>query len=180
MATATQPRREEISFPPNTPVTVSLSYGIPKMVSGRGGERALFSLHEPANHVMFLDPPVAGQIATLGINVKEPFTITRCESSRKGEPASWRVERIAAAPAPGEQANGTFVVPRDPEAPPAPKPTARAEHATASLVEYASGLIDAYAAVLEHALTTHQGRVKPDEVRAVFLTCVINRQKGAA
>ena len=39
--------------------------------------------------------------------------------------------------------------------------------------------VDAYAAVLEHALTTHAGRVKPDEVKSIFLTCVIGG-KGRA
>src|SRR5579871_6711405 len=169
MATAQQTpqRREQVEFPPNLPVTVSMKFAQPKLVSGQFGDRYLFTTCD--NRVFFLDPPVAAQIEALGINVREPFTITRVESGRKGEPASWQVARLA-APQAGQQPDGTYIVPRDPDAPPAPKPPARAEHATPSLIEYANGLVDAYAAVLEHALTTHQGRVKPDEVRAVFLT----------
>lgn len=176
MATQPQARREQIEFAPNVPVTVTMKYAQPRAVSGQHGERFMFTTCD--NRVMFLDPPVAAQIAELGINTNEPFTITRIESGKRGEPASWRVERIAAAA--GEQRDGTFAIPRDPEAQPAPKPPMRAESATGSLVAYASHLVDAYAAVLEHALTTHQGRVKPDEVRAIFLTCAINKAKGAA
>jgi hypothetical protein len=182
-------RRDEIAFPPNTPITVSLKYGMPKMVSGRAGERALFTLEEPAGFVMFLDPPVAGQISTLGINVREPFTITRRESGRKGEPAQWQVARIAApAPPLGQQPDGTYAIPRDPEASPeaastaacgdrvAPKPPMRA----GSLVEAANDLVDAYAVVLHRALTTYEGRIKPDEVRALLITAHISRSKQVA
>lgn len=170
-----QPRRAEVEFPPNVAVTVTMKYAQPRTVAGQFGERFMFSTCD--NRVFFLDPEVAGQIAAQGINVREPFTITRQTDGKKGSPVTWQVARLAAAA--GEQRDGTFAIPRDPDAP-APKPPARAEHATPSLVEYASHLVDAYAAVLEHALTTHQGRVKPDEVRAIFLTCAINRQKGAA
>jgi hypothetical protein len=47
-----------------------------------------------------------------------------------------------------------------------------------ALVQHANLLIDAYAEVLLRALTKHQGKVKPDEVRSIFLTAVINMAGG--
>lgn len=67
----------------------------------------------------FLDPEPAAQIARLGINVREPFTITKRTSGRKGEPVSWEIQRIGTGP------HGVMAIPRDPEAAqqqPAPKP----------------------------------------------------------
>jgi hypothetical protein len=40
--------------------------------------------------------------------------------------------------------------------------------------------VDAFAQVLERALTKHGGKVKPDEVRAIFLTAAINGSRGRA
>ena len=45
------------------------------MVSSQYGERIMFSLAD--GRVMFLDPKISGQIESLGINVRENFTITR-------------------------------------------------------------------------------------------------------
>jgi hypothetical protein len=103
-ATNTHPQREVVDFPPNTPVTVSLKYGQGRTISSQYGERFMFSLAD--GRVMFLDPPVAGQIAELGINVRENFTITRQTDDRKDSSHTWHVARIA-----GEQSNGTFAVP---------------------------------------------------------------------
>jgi hypothetical protein len=50
------------------------------------------------------------------------------------------------------------------------------QHSTA-LVEEANGLVDTYAQVLERALTTYQGRVKPEEARALLITAYIQRSK---
>jgi hypothetical protein len=48
----------------------------------------------------------------------------------------------------------------------------------AVLVAESIALGDAYAQVLDHALTQHNNRVKPDEVKAIFLTAVINLSGG--
>lgn len=172
------PRRQEVEFPPNVAITVNMMYAQPRLIAGQYGERYMFTTTD--NRIFFLNPVAAGKIAELGINVREPFTICKKTSGKQGEPVTWEVARIT-----GEQSNGTMVIPKDsePEAPGAavaPKPMARAESAGGALVEHAIILVDAYAAVLEHALTRHQGRVKPDEVRSIFLTCAINRAKGAA
>ena len=41
----------------------------------------------------------------------------------------------------------------------------------------ANALVDAYAQVLDRALTTYQGRIKPDEARALLITAYIQRNK---
>ena len=51
---------------------------------------------------------------------------------------------------------------------------------TDPLVAQANVLIDAFAVVLERALTMYGGKVKPDEVRAIFLTAAINYAKDGA
>ena len=35
-------------------------------------------------------------------------------------------------------------------------------------------------ALMEHTLTAHNGRVKPEEARAIFITCVIGGKSRAA
>ena len=169
MATAQiKPQREVIEFPPNTPVHLALKYNQGKVISGQYGERVMLTTTD--NRVAFLDLEVAGQIESAGINVRESFTLTKRWDGQKGAPVTWEVARVA-----GEQPNGTLVVPALPES----KPPQRAETAHGGLVDDAKALIDAYALVLGHALTTHEGRVKPDEVRAIFLTAVINRNRAA-
>ncbi len=183
---ATQPNRaprEVVDFPANVPVTVALKYSQGKTVSSQYGERIMFSLTD--GRVMFLDPQVAGQIEPLGINVRENFTITRKWDGQKDSPTSWEVARI-----PGEQPNGTFVVP----ALPAPAGAASAGAASAGaaseggnrkpsarayslLVDEANSLVDAYAQVLERTLNTYQGRIKPEEARSLLVTAYIQRSK---
>jgi hypothetical protein len=170
--TTTQPnRRETVDFPPNVPVSLSLKYSEPRLIAGRDGERAMFTTTD--NRVLFLDPSVAGRITELGINVRESFTLTRKSTGKRGERDEWVVERTA-----GEQPNGTFAVPKLPDAAPAPKPPQRAAHAAGgTLVDEANALVDAYAVVLNRALTTYEGRIKPDEVRSILLSAYIQRRQ---
>jgi hypothetical protein len=90
-------------------------------------------------------------------------------------PDIWEVARV-----PGEQPNRTLVVASD--GPAAPKPPQRAGSAVGgmSLVDRANELVDAFAEVLERALSKYGGKVKPDEVRAIFLTAAINGRGRAA
>jgi hypothetical protein len=50
---------------------------------------------------------------------------------------------------------------------------------TNPLIDEANALVDVYAAVLERALNTYQGRVKPDEIRSIVLSCYIQQGKGS-
>jgi len=175
-ANNTRAPREVVEFPPNVPVTVALKYGHAKTVSSQYGERFMFSLAD--GRVMFLAPEVGGKIEALGINVRENFTITRKWDEQNDSPATWEVARLA-----GEQPNGTFVVPAVPSKPPASAnaPTGEASRrqsaVSPTLVEEANSLVDSFAAVLDHALTRYQGRIKPEEAKALLITAYIQRAK---
>ena len=164
MATATnnRPTRDVVEFPPNGPVTVALKYPQGRTISGQYGERVMYTLTD--GRVMFLAPEVAERIESLGINVRESFTITR-GSSQNGAPASWDIARVA-----GEQPNGTLVL----QAPASSTPKLPAPAATAdggiprtppgsALVDEANILVDSFAQVLERSLTLYQGRIKPEK-----------------
>jgi len=131
---------------------------------------------------MFLAPEVGGKIEALGTNVRENFTITRKWDEQKSL-STWEVARLA-----GEQPNGTLVLPLavETEGKVSPKPPASAsasngtDHrktAGALLIEETNALVDAYAQILERTLTTHQGRIKPEEARSLLVTAYIQRSK---
>jgi len=44
----------------------------------------------------------------------------------------------------------------------------------------ANVLVDTFAQVLDRSLTLYQGRIKPDEVKALVVTAYIQRQKPAS
>lgn len=182
MATAAnRPQRQVIEFPPNVPVEVSLKYSQGKLLSTQYGERMMFSLTH--GRVMFLDPQTAGKIEAAGINVNERFHITRITGG--DTPGTWAVARLV-----GEQPNGTLMVPNDAagSGTTMPKPPAAATSAIAAngrrpmslLVEEGRALVDAYAEVLGYALNTYEGRIKPDEVKSLFVTGYIQHGKSAA
>jgi hypothetical protein len=202
---AFRPKREEIEFPPNVPVTVAIRYAIPKMVSGMSGERCLFTT--PDNRVFFVSPEVAGMIEASGVNTGEPFTLTRHTDGKRGSTDTWEVARLAGhagtadahrQPSPatvrtaattgaasdrqpqlGPQTDGTFAVPRDEDAPPPMrKGVQSAAQAASSLEDEANHLIDTFARVLHRGLTSYPGRLKPEEIKSIFLTIVINRYNG--
>src|ERR1019366_2195685 len=151
MATATnsRPTRDVVDFPPNAPVTVALKYSQGRTISGQYGERVMFTLTD--GRVMFLAPEVAGRIESLGINVRESFTITRGSASQNGVPVTWDIARVE-----GEQPNGTLV-PRASDAAISKPPTSAAtadggiprKQAGNALVDEANALVDSYAQVLE-------------------------------
>jgi hypothetical protein len=156
---------------------VALKYSQGRTISGQYGERVMFTLTD--GRVMFLAPEVAGRIESLGINVRESFTITRGSTGQNGGPATWDIARVA-----GEQPNGTLVL--EAPDPPAPKPPASAatpngamprKQAGNRLVEETNALVDSFAQVLERSLTLYQGRIKPEEVKALLISAYIQRQK---
>ena len=79
-------------------------------------------------------------------------------------------------------ARATRAAPRSADAVETPKPPTSASAATPNgarslLVMEADALVDAYALVLKRALTTYQGRIKPDEVRWLLLSAHIQRRQ---
>jgi hypothetical protein len=162
-------QRETVDFPLNVPVALSLAYSEGRIVAGHFGERFMYTTTDKRR--FFVDPPVAARITELGINVRENFTITRKPAGRKGAPDTWEVARV-----PGEQPNGTFAVQMD--LPAGPRPPQRAtQPMSGALVDEANALVDAYAVVLERCLTTYQGRIKPDECRALLISAYIQRRQ---
>jgi hypothetical protein len=180
MATATtatnnRPHRDVVDFPPNAPVTIALKYSQGRMVSSQYGERVMFTLID--GRVMFLDPEVAGRIETLGINVRESFSVTR-SPGEKGDASTWAIARVA-----GEQPNGTLVL-QAPDTTPKASASAAApddgiprKQPGRALVDEANALVDSFAQVLERSLTLYQGRIKPEEVKALLISAYIQRQK---
>ena len=169
---ATQPNRtprEVLDFPANQPVTVALKYAQGKPVQSQYGERVLFTLVD--GRVMFLAPPVAEQIAALGIPAGERFTITKRWNGEKGSPISWELARI-----PGEQPNGTLVLPSGGTNRNASTPELRASTPT-QLVQEANELIEAYVHLRDHAVNAYQGRIKPAEIRMLLVTAYGQRAK---
>ena len=169
----TRAPREVVEFPPNVPVTVALKYPHARTVGSQYGERFMFSLVD--GRVMFLDPEVGGKIEALGINVRENFTITRKSDGQKDCLTTWEVARV-----PGEQPNGTLVLPAIADTDAARsdggnrKPAGRAY---SLLVDETNALVDAYAQVLDRTLNTYQGRIKPEEARSLLVTAYIQRSK---
>ena len=171
---ANRPMREQVEFPFNTPVALKLKYAHPKPCAN--GERAMFSTDD--NRVLFLDLDTARQIEDLNIKPGEPILITRQKTGK--DAATWLIQRQAdlngqlteslKARELGQQPDGTFVVPA------APKPPA-SSRVSVPLADEANTLVDTFAAVLERALKTHEGRVKPDEVRSLLLSAYIQRAK---
>lgn len=47
-----------------------------------------------------------------------------------------------------------------------------------SLVKEANSLVGSFAAVLDHALTAYQGRIKPEEAKALLIRAYIQRCKS--
>ena len=177
-ATSSRPRRDVVDFPHNAPVTVALKYSQGRVVSSQYGERVMFTLTD--GRVMFLDPEVAGRIESLGINVRESFTITRSANGQNDAPATWDIARVE-----GEQPNGTLVLQApDNSAPKLPATTADSgvprKPPGSQLVDEANALVDSFAQVLERSLTLYQGRIKPEEVKALLISAYIQRQKLAS
>ena len=84
----------------------------------------------------------------------------------------------------GEQHNGTLVLEASETATLKP-PTSEAnpdggiprKPPASALVDEANALVDSFAQVLERSLSLYQGRVKPEEVKALLISAYIQRQK---
>jgi hypothetical protein len=176
MAAPQRAPREIVDFPPNVPVTLALKYPQGKTISNQYGDRIMYTLAD--DRVMFLDLDVASQIEAMGINVRESFTITR-SPGQQGGPMRWDIARVA-----GEQPNGTLVVPTLVTTTPKPPASAATPDGAGprkrpgnALMDEANALVDCFAQVMERSLTLYQGRIKPEEVKALLITAYIQRQK---
>ena len=108
--------REELQLSPNVPTEIALAYAEGKPVTGKSGERLMYTL--VGDRVMFVDVAVGQKIAGLGIKPREPFWICKGQSRKKGDAIDWRVWRRDV----GQQPDGTFVVPNGKATAPPPAP----------------------------------------------------------
>jgi len=161
--------------------------------SNYGGMQYMFSAEEGT---FYVSDKVGGilmqQFRTLGVQPGEAVDITKTEAGRGPERRTqWIVAKSVTV---GEQANGTLAVPAAAPSEIEQQLAAsirlveqrkQAQSATTSavpawatfLVEQSNALIDAYAAVLKHS-AKHEGLVKGDDVRSLFLSAFINVTKG--
>ncbi len=194
-----------IKFQTNVPVEVRL-----RSIEGRpvdsqfGGVQHMFSAEEGAFYVS----ETVGQILTdqlrkLRTRPGDRVEIIKAEvnrgNGRKG--IQWQVAEIGYYP--GEQQDGTLAVPK----PPAPKqePPSEMEQQLAASIEQAQArkqaqqaqapaappawaealvsqtcvLVDAFASIIKHS-SRHEGLIKADDVRAIFLSAYINATKAAS
>src|ERR1022692_421719 len=73
----------------SSPVLLAIKYPRPKIVQGRYGERAMFTLTD--GRVCFLDLGVAEKIAAAAVRTGEPFWINCKWDGKKGSPRIWEV-----------------------------------------------------------------------------------------
>jgi hypothetical protein len=134
------------------------------------------------------------QFRTLGVKPGEPVEITKAEVGRGPERRTqWMVAKSVTV---GEHTDGTLAVPAAPapsseleqqlaasirlveQRKQAQAPPAAAPAWATFLVEQSNALVDAYAQVLKHS-ARHEGLVKGDDVRSLFLSAFINVTKGS-
>jgi hypothetical protein len=163
--------------------------------SNYGGMQYMFSAEEGT---FYVSDKVGGilmqQFRTLGVQPGEAVEITKAEVGRGPERRTqWMVAKSVTV---GEQADGTLAVPLASPASELEQQLAasirlveqrkQAQQATSAaaapawatyLVEQSNALIDAYAQVLKHS-ARHEGLVKGDDVRSLFLSAFINVTKG--
>jgi hypothetical protein len=157
--------------------------------SNYGGMQYMFSAEEGT---FYVSDKVGGilmqQFRTLGVKPGEPVEITKAEVGRGPERRTqWIVAKSVTV---GEQTDGTLAVPSAPTeleqqlaasirlAEQRKQAQAAAPAWATFLVEQSNALIDAYAQVLKHS-ARHEGLVKSDDVRSLFLSAFINVTKGS-
>lgn len=202
----------KIEFQTNVPVELALQFLQGKEVESRfgSGKQHLFSTSDGRRFYVSdtVGQILSGQIQKQGIQPGEPIEICKQEMNqgrgRKG--IEWKVTKVGQVP--GEQANGTLVVPGAGVSAPAPTqvPAAgvsapAAASATvvtqqtthngngnsfahtgwaAFLLAQTNTLVDVYAAALRYAGERHGNNVKPEDVRALLTTSFINVSRGGS
>jgi len=159
-----------------------------------GGQQAMFLADEGAFYVSDkVGAILTDQFAKLGVKPGDPIEITKAEVGRGPERRTQWMVSTSVREEGKPVATAAVVVPTLPE-PPSEieqqlaasirmvEARKQAQQASAPawanyLVEQSNTLIDAYALVLKHS-TRHEGLVKTDDVRSIFLSAFINVTKG--
>jgi hypothetical protein len=176
-----------LKFQTNVPIEVRLRSIEGKPVESQfGGMQHMFSAEEGAFYVSeVVGQILAEQIKALEVRVGEPIEITKAEVSKGGgrKGIQWTVARTVAPEAPSapselEQrlAESIRLVEARKQAKSSPE-AAEAPAWAEYLVIQSQHLVDAYAQVLKHS-ARHEGLVKGDDVRSLFLSAFINVSKS--
>lgn len=200
-------QREKVAFEFNVPQMITLKYAQGKIVSGRFGDQVMYTTADNrvmfldlavAQQINLLEAN-AGE--TIGICKRKQGQQTRWDVWLSPETEKMRAARanpelaeqlrksITAANEAryGGSPHGTLAVPSAPQSTgtgavtPAPAQATFAGHSNTpnrTLIEETNGLVDAFASVLQRTLEVYQGRIKPDEVRALLLSAYIQRGKA--
>src|ERR1039458_4665699 len=84
-ANGTSLKSDVVTFTPNVPLQVAIKYPTPRIVQGRFGERAFFTLSD--GRAMFVDLEVGEQIVGAAVRTGEPFWIcTKWDGKRTSSP----------------------------------------------------------------------------------------------
>jgi hypothetical protein len=85
---ASASRHQTVEFQVNLPELVALKFPTPRgPFQTRGGERFMYTLID--DRVLFVDPALAQQITSLGVNVRETFYIQLKWSGKRDDPKTW-------------------------------------------------------------------------------------------
>jgi hypothetical protein len=183
-----------IRFQTNIPVELRLRSTEGRPVESQfGGMQQMFSADEGNFYVSeTVGAILAEQFRKLNVRPGLPIEITKAEVSKGNgrKRIEWTVTTLGYAP--GEQPNGTLAIEKPTELErqlaesvrqvQARKAAQMAETAapawTEALVSQTNALVDAYAQVLKHS-SRHEGLVKGEDIRSIFLSAFINVTKGA-
>jgi hypothetical protein len=171
-----------IRFETNKPLELRMRYLEGKPVESQfGGTQHMFTCEEGTFYVSeTVGRILAEQFRKLGVKPGEPIDIIKAEVARGNRKSiEWQVAKVGTPEPPGElehqlQASLDQVAAR--------KAAAQAQAAlpawTEMLVTQTNFLVDAYAQVLKHS-SRHEGLVKGEDIRSIFLSAFINVSKGA-
>src|ERR1039458_1812472 len=88
-ANGTSLKSDVVTFIPNIPVQVAVKYATPKIIAGKYGQRAFFSLTD--GRAMFVDVAVGEQIVEAAVRTGEPFWICLRWDGGKFSPKTWDI-----------------------------------------------------------------------------------------
>ena len=78
-----------LTLSPNTPTEIALRFPDGKQVEGRFGDQIMYSLAQPAEHVMYLDLDVAAKLNVLEPRKGEVILACKRWTGKKGDKMQW-------------------------------------------------------------------------------------------
>ena len=88
-ANGTSLKSDVVEFVPNVPMQLAIKYPTPKIIEGKYGQRAFFSLTD--GRAMFVDVAVGEQIVEAAVRTGEPFWMCLRWDGKKFSPKTWDI-----------------------------------------------------------------------------------------